>query len=83
MIEAITTEDAAAEAATPRAFPTKIATVTKLLSRNRGATVPEIMAITSWQPHSVRAFLTGLRKKGHMLLKEERKGGDTSYRLGA
>jgi hypothetical protein len=76
------TQDAAHDP-TPRIFPTKTATVTKLLLRNRGATVAEIMAITSWQPHSVRAFLTGLRKKGHMLLKEERKGGETSYRLGA
>jgi hypothetical protein len=59
----------------------KSATVEKLLSRARGATLAELIAVTSWQPHSVRAFLTGLRKKGRTLLKEERKSGDTSYRL--
>jgi len=60
---------------------TKSASVTKLLSRNKGATLAEIMAITRWQPHSTRAFLTGLRKKGVDLLRETRSGGETSYRI--
>jgi len=64
-----------------RATPSKAATVAKLLSRNRGATLDEIMASTSWQPHSTRAFLSGLRKKGKVLIKEARKSGETSYRL--
>jgi hypothetical protein len=51
------------------------------MSRNRGATVADIMTATSWQPHSTRAFLSGLRKKGRVLIKEARKGGDTSYRI--
>ena len=66
-------------ASTPRT--TKSAAVTKLLSRNKGATLGEIMAITQWQPHSTRAFLTGLRKKGVELLRETRSGGETSYRI--
>lgn len=60
---------------------TKSATVTKLLSRNRGATLTEIMAATHWQPHSSRAFLTGLRKKRINLIKESRRDGETSYRI--
>jgi hypothetical protein len=60
---------------------TKSATVTKLLSRNRGATLAEIMTATHWQPHSSRAFLTGLRKKGNVLVKESRRDGETSYRI--
>jgi len=35
-----------------------------LLKRTKGATVAEIMNSTGWQAHSVRAALTGLRKKG-------------------
>ena len=58
----------------------KAATVTKLLSRNRGATLAEITEATHWQPHSARAFLTGIRKK-KTLLKETRRTGETSYRL--
>jgi Protein of unknown function (DUF3489) len=60
---------------------TKAAAVTKLLSRTRGATMDEIMAQTHWQAHSARAFLSGIRKKGRVLLKEARKTGETCYRL--
>lgn len=63
--------------------PSKSAAVSKLLCRARGATVAEMQAATGWQPHSVRAFLSGLRKVGRTLDKEERKSGETSYRLGA
>ena len=58
----------------------KAAMVTKLLSRNRGATLAEIMEATHWQPHSARAFLSGIRKK-KTVLKETRRSGETSYRL--
>ena len=53
----------------------------KLLARSRGATVAEMKVATGWQPHSARAFLSGLRKAGRTLVKEERKSGETSYRL--
>ena len=53
----------------------------KLLARTRGATIAELQASTGWQPHSARAFLSGLRKAGRTLVKEERKSGETSYRL--
>jgi hypothetical protein len=60
---------------------TKSLTVQKLLSRNKGATLAEIMAATHWQPHSSRAFLTGLRKKGLILLKDTRSSGETCWRI--
>lgn len=53
----------------------------KLLARSRGATIAELQAATDWQPHSARAFLSSLRKSGRNLVKEERKSGETSYRL--
>jgi hypothetical protein len=53
--------------------------VEKLLKRPRGATTAELMADTGWQAHSVRAFLTGLRKKGHTISKEERKPGLVAF----
>lgn len=59
----------------------KSAAVMKLLSRTKGATSAEMMTATSWQSHSVRAFLTGLRKKGHVLTREARKSGEATYRL--
>jgi hypothetical protein len=60
---------------------TKSLTVQKLLSRNKGATLAEIMAATHWQPHSSRAFLTGLRKKGMILFKDTRSSGETCWRI--
>ncbi len=71
----------------PRAAPvsrmTKSATVQKLLSRNKGATLSEITSITHWQAHSARSFLTGLRKKGIVLFRETRTNGESSWRIEA
>jgi hypothetical protein len=70
----------AAPLTTP-AEPTKAATVIKLLLRARGATPMELIAATDWQAHSVRAFLSGLRKKQRVLVREARKSGEFAYRL--
>ena len=61
---------------------TKAATVGKLLSRAKGATLLEITEATDWQPHSARAFLTGMRKKGINLVRECRPNGETCWRIG-
>ena len=59
---------------------TKSATITRLLSREKGATLGEIAKATQWKPHSCRAFLTGVRKKAQ-LVREERADGAKSYRM--
>ena len=65
---------------TQKKATTKAAMVTKILSREKGATLPEMSKTTGWQPHSCRAFLTGLRKKGS-ILKEQRSDGQLAYRI--
>ena len=40
---------------------------------------PEIEKATGWKPHSCRAFLSGVRKTGATVAKEERPDGKTSY----
>ena len=65
---------------TQKKATTKAAMVTKILSREKGATLLEMSKATGWQPHSCRAFLTGLRKKGD-ILKEQRSDGQLSYRI--
>lgn len=60
--------------------PSKVAQVIELLRRAEGATLDEMTAATSWQPHSTRAVLTGLRKKGHTVVREKR-GEVTCYRI--
>jgi hypothetical protein len=42
----------------------KIAAVIALLQRKQGATLDEMVSATGWQPHTTRAALTGLKKKG-------------------
>ena len=44
---------------------TKIARVIELLQRGDGATLAELVAATGWLPHTTRAALTGLRKRGY------------------
>ncbi len=36
-----------------------------LLERPEGATLAELVASTGWLPHTTRAALTGLRKRGY------------------
>ncbi len=60
---------------------TKQDTVLKLLKRKQGATVEQLQKATGWQPHSVRAALTGLRKKGHDIRREKNAKDITVYKL--
>lgn len=65
----------------PRIVPTKAIIVQKLLSRPKGASLAEIIEATGWLPHSVRAFMTCLRKKGLALVRECRTNGETAWRI--
>lgn len=42
----------------------KAETILALVLRPEGARIAELQKATGWQPHSVRAALTGLRKRG-------------------
>jgi hypothetical protein len=59
----------------------KQATIVKLMSRPKGATLDEMIEATEWLPHTTRAALTGLRKRGFGLerIKDEAKG--SVYRI--
>lgn len=48
---------------------TKQARLIELLSRDGGASINELVASLGWLPHTTRAALTGLRKKGHNVSK--------------
>lgn len=43
----------------------------QLLRRDGGAALSEITEATGWLPHTARAMLTGLRKKGFQIGKEK------------
>ena len=70
------------QSAHPVAIPklSKTATVLALLKREDGATLADLIAATGWLPHTTRAALTGLRKKGHAIDKSK-VDGVTRYRI--
>lgn len=70
--------DAPSPASSPRI--SKIAGVVALLTRPTGATMAEIIAATGWLPHSSRAALTGLRKKG-LVIERFSRDDATCYRI--
>jgi hypothetical protein len=59
----------------------KQAAIVNLMSRPKGATLDEMIEATEWLPHTTRAALTGLRKRGFALerVKDEAKG--SVYRI--
>jgi hypothetical protein len=83
--ENATAADASASGEAPIATApregTKIANVIALLQRDQGATLDELIAATNWLPHTARAALTGLRKRGYILERQARAEGGNSYAI--
>lgn len=59
---------------------TKPALLRAMLAKPGGASLAALMAATGWQPHTLRAALSGLRKKG-LDLTRRREGEDTIYAI--
>jgi Protein of unknown function (DUF3489) len=66
--------------ASPRAG-SKQALVTEMLSANGGATLDALVKATGWLPHTTRAALTGLRKRGFSIERTREEGSDSIYRI--
>lgn len=49
----------------------KTALILEMLQRSEGATLEQMVDATGWQPHTTRAALTGLRKKGHVVVRSK------------
>ncbi len=60
---------------------TKAGAILGQLRRPSGATVARLQKATGWQPHSIRATLTGLRKQGHDVRRGKNAKGVTTYRV--
>ena len=61
---------------------TKNAKVVALLKRKQGATLNDLTKATGRLPHTARAALTGLRKKGHSI-ERTRLDGVSRYSIAA
>jgi hypothetical protein len=46
-----------------------------------GITAGYLAELTGWQPHTLRAFLSGLRKKGHQVISDRHRELGTTYRI--
>jgi hypothetical protein len=73
----------------PRAIPapavsrrsTKLALVVRLINRRSGATLDDLAKATGWLPHSIRAALSSLRKRGHVIERTRDRRDRPVYRL--
>lgn len=76
-----TPEQTSAPAALVAGAGSKLMAVVDLLRREGGASLDEIIAVTNWLPHSARAALTGLRKRGHHVERFTGSAKGSSYRI--
>src|SRR4051794_20798195 len=59
----------------------KQALLIRMLSRKSGATLEAMVEATGWLPHTTRAALTCLRKRGYSVLLERQDGKPSVYRI--
>lgn len=71
-----------AEPATSPVRPTKAGMLLALMARPEGAVMADLIEATGWLPHTARAALTGLRRKGHVIGRSVR-DGQSCYRIGS
>ena len=71
-------------ATAPRAG-SKTETILDLLKRPGGATAKELLKATSWQPHSLRGFVSGTlgKKMGLTVISAKGEDGERSYSVKA
>ncbi len=50
------------------------------LSRPKGARIRDLVSLLGWQPHTVRAALSGLRQRGYAVARSKNEQGETIYR---
>jgi hypothetical protein len=59
----------------------KLASMMALLRRSEGATIDVLTKATGWLPHTTRAAITGVRKRGYSVVLDRGVEGASVYRL--
>jgi predicted transcriptional regulator len=83
-VQASASTDEVASAQSERSTPrqgSKLSIVIDLLARKRGAGIEELASAVGWLPHTTRAALTGLRKRGYAIERERSEKGGSVYRI--
>ena len=60
---------------------TKHSMILSLLARPEGATLKALIKATEWKSHSVRGYLSSLRKKGYEINSSLDHNGDRVYNI--
>jgi len=60
---------------------TKHSIILSLLAQPEGATLESLIKATEWKSHSVRGYLSSLRKKGHKINSKLDHNGDRVYNI--
>jgi Protein of unknown function (DUF3489) len=74
----------AASSQSERTIPrqgSKLAEAMALLGRQQGVGIEELTSTTGWLPHTTRAALTGLRKRGYAIERLRTETGGSVYRI--
>ena len=70
---------AKAAAAKPSPSTKKPDIILNMMNRAKGAAIEQLQEATGWQPHSIRAVISILRKKGVTISRSQAKDGTTLY----
>ena len=77
-VDAGSDSQAAVPVRTPKP-PSKEQQLAALVVRDEGATLDQMITATGWLPHTTRAALTGLKKKGYVI-SSDKVDGVRTYR---
>lgn len=67
--------------ASPKPPSGKLGQIHGLIATVGGATIDDLIASTGWQPHTIRAALSRLRRRGLPIVLATDAGGRKAYRL--
>ena len=79
--KASTSKETVAPIAAPPRDGSKQALVISMLLKKGGATIGALVDATGWLPHTTRAALTGLRRRGFKIERSRDDGASSVYRI--
>lgn len=69
--------------ALPKSSSSKLDQIVSALRAPKGATIAQLVALTGWQPHSVRGAMSGaLKKQRGLTIKSAKSGSERVYKIG-